>query len=54
MESWAHQVSCKVQREASLTLQETRDVHGSMNRPKTEFNSQINRGFYMYKSAHFF
>ena len=38
IESWTVRVSCKVI-EASLTLQETRSIHDSMNISKMEFIS---------------
>ena len=40
MESWILRVSCKVS-EATLTLQETRSIHDSMNRPEIEFIAYI-------------
>ena len=41
MESWILRVSCKVSEAETLTLQETRSIHDSMNIPKIEFITYI-------------
>ena len=44
MESWKHQISCKVckaQKGFTLALQETRSIHDFMNIPKIEFIAYI-------------
>ena len=44
MESWILRVSCKVSEAPkgfTLTLQETRSIHDSMNIPKIEFITYI-------------